>query len=69
MQLTIDVSEKDLIDFGKESVQNEINNAIRWMRIRQLFMKISDKLKEIDEHTYYSELENIRESAWMEYKK
>jgi hypothetical protein len=69
MQLTIDVSEKDLIDFGTESVQNEINKAIRWMRIRQLFMKIYDKLKDIDEQTYYSELENIRESAWMEYKK
>ncbi len=45
MQLTIDISKKDMIEFGRESVQKEIENTLRWMRIRQSFGKISKELK------------------------
>ena len=70
MELTIDISEKDLISFGLESVQNEINNTLKWMRIRQSFHKISEKLKSsYDEQDYFRALEEIREAAWNEYKK
>ncbi len=70
MQLTIDIPEKTLIEFGRESVQKEINNTLKWMRIRQAFGKISNELKSsFDERDYYKKLEEIRESAWNEYKK
>ncbi len=70
MQLTVNISEKDLIEFGKESVQKEIESALKWMRIRQAFGKISKELKSsFDEQDYYRKLEEIRESAWNEYKK
>jgi hypothetical protein len=71
MELSIDISEKDLISFGWESIQKEINNTLKWMRIRQSFRKISEKLKSSydDEEDYFRVLEEIRESAWNEYKK
>lgn len=70
MELTIDISEKDLISFGWESVQKEINNTLKWMRIRQSFRKISENLKSsYDEQDYFRALEEIRQSAWNEYKK
>lgn len=68
MQLTIDVSEKDLIEFGKETIQREIDSTLKWIKIKQLLRKISEGLKLIDEEAYYRELEAIRESAWNEYK-
>jgi len=48
MQLTIDVTEKDLIEFGKESVQREMNSILKWMKIKQSFFNISEKLKLTD---------------------
>jgi hypothetical protein len=70
MELTIKISEKDLISFGLESVQKEINNTLKWMRIRQSFHMISEKLKSsYDEQDYFRVLEEIREAAWNEYKR
>ncbi len=68
MQLTIEVPEKDLVVFGQESVQKEITHALRWMKIRQSFRKISAELKSLDEQMYFQELEAIRASTWDEYK-
>ena len=67
--MTIDIPDKNLIEFGRESVYREINNTLKWMKIKNSYRKISKELKTMDEKTYYSELEDIRESAWHEYKK
>ena len=69
MQLTFDIPEKDLVELGKETIQYEIQKMLKWLKIKQSFKKISEDLKGIDEKSYYSELEKIRESSWDEYKK
>lgn len=69
MQLTFDIPEKDLVEFGKETIQHEIQKMLKWLKIKQSFKKISEALKGIDEKSYYRELEKIRESSWDEYKK
>ena len=70
MELTIDVPERDLIEFGKESVQKEAENTIKWMKIKRSFRKISEELRSsFDDQEYYEALEDIRESAWNEYSK
>ncbi|MCP4107873.1 MAG: hypothetical protein GY749_20405 [Desulfobacteraceae bacterium] len=70
MQLTIDISEKILIEFGRASVQKEIDNTLKWMKIKQDFRKISKELKSsFDEQDYYKKVEKIKECAWNEYKK
>ncbi len=42
---------------------------LKWLKIKQSLKKIAEDLKEIDEKSYYYELEEIRESAWQDYKK
>ena len=69
MQLTFDISEKDLAEFGKETIQQEIQKMLKWLKIKQSLKKIAEDLKEIDEKSYYSELEEIRESAWQDYNR
>jgi hypothetical protein len=56
MELTIEIPEKDLLAFGEESVQREITHALRWMKIRQSFRKISAGLKLFGEQEYFHEL-------------
>jgi hypothetical protein len=68
MQLTVDIPEKDLVEFGKETIQHEIQKMLKWLQMKQSFKKIADGLKTIDEKTYYAELEKIRESSWDEYQ-
>lgn len=69
MEVTFDVSEKDLAEFGEEIIRKEFKKTLKWLRLKQAFKNISDALKEMDEQTYHKELEKIRESAWAEYQK
>jgi hypothetical protein len=70
MELTVDVSETDLIEFGRDSVQKEAENTIKWMKIKRSFRIISKELKSsFDEQEYYEALEDIRGAAWNEYRK
>lgn len=67
MQLTFDIPEKDLIEFGKETIEQEIHKMLKWLKIKQSFTKISDGLQHIDDEAYYRKLEKIREATWDEY--
>ena len=69
MQLIFDIPEKDLVEFGKETIQEEILKMLKWLKIKHSFYKISEGLKHIDEKSYNTELDKIRESSWKEYKK
>ena len=69
MQLTFDIPEKDLVEFGKETIQQEIHKMLKWLKIKQSFKKISEGLQRIDEESYQRELEKIRETTWEEYKR
>ena len=69
MELLIEISEKDLADFGKQTIQKEIQGMLRWLKIKQSLHKLSKGLKSIEPETYQKELDEIRESAWREYKK
>jgi hypothetical protein len=69
MQITFDIPDKELIEFGKDTIQQEISQMFKWLKIKQSFKKISSALKGIDENSYYQEVEKIRESSWDEYKR
>ncbi len=69
MKMTIDIPEKDLIEFGRESIYQEMNNTLRWMKLKTSFRRISEALKTTDEKEYYNEMEEIRNAAWEEYRK
>ena len=68
MQLTLDIPEQDLAEFGKETIRSEIVKMLKWLKIKQSLKRISESLKKIDERSYYLEIEKIRESSWDQYK-
>ena len=68
MQLQIEIPEKDLIEFGKAAIQAEIEKALKWLKIKQTFLKVSEGLKEIDKELYRKEIEEIRSISWESYK-
>ncbi len=68
MELTIDVPEKDLLAFGKETIQHEFGKTLKWLKIKQSFQQISGSLKDLDEKAYFQQVEKIRASAWEQYK-
>jgi hypothetical protein len=37
MQLTFDIPEKDLVKFGKETIEQEIQKMLKWLQIKQSF--------------------------------
>lgn len=69
MQLTFDIPEKDLAEFGKDTIQQEIEKMLKWLKIKHSFKKISAHVQELDHSSYYQELKKIREETWQEYKK
>ena len=69
MQLTIEIPEKDLVQFGKNTIQQEIHKMLKWLKIKQALLKISTSLKSFDEKAYFQEIEKIKEAAWNEYVK
>lgn len=68
MQLTMDISERDVAEFGKEAIQQEFENVLKWIRIKQAFRRIAADLSAFDAREYAHEIEMIRESAWNEYQ-
>ena len=68
MQLTMDVSERDVAEFGQEAIRREFENVLKWVRIKQAFRRIAADLSTFDAQEYAREIEMIRESAWNEYQ-
>ena len=68
MQLTMDISERDVAEFGKDAIQREFENALKWVRIKRAFRLISADLSRFDAREYAHEIEMIRESAWNDYQ-
>ena len=67
MQMTIDIPEKDLIEFGTESIYKEISTTIKWLKMKNSLKKLSKELIKLDEKYYWKEIESIRQSAWNDY--
>ena len=69
MEMTINIPDNELIEFGRDFVYAEMKKTLKWMKIKNSFKTISKELRTMDEKMYCGELEAIRESAWHEYKK
>jgi len=65
--MTIDIPEKDLIEFGTESIYKEISTTIKWLKMKNSLKKLSKELIKLDEKYYWKEIESIRQSAWNDY--
>lgn len=69
MKLEIEVSEQDLIEFGKQAIEKEIRDSLIWLRLRRDFERVSQEIRahwQVDD--YEKEVSAIREEVWQEYK-
>ncbi len=70
MQLTIEIPEQDLLDFGRQTIQQELQASIKWLRLRNRLELIAQGLNEIySEADHKAAVAQIRAEAWQEYKK
>lgn len=69
MQLTIEVSEQDLLELGRETLEKELQATLKALRQRHRLALISETLRETHtEAQHQHTVEQIRAEAWHEYK-
>jgi hypothetical protein len=69
MQLTIEISEQDLLDFGRQTVERELQATLEWLRLRNRLSVLAKGLREsCEEAEYEASVARIRAEAWQEYK-
>ncbi len=69
MRLTIEVPEQDLLDFGRQTVEQEVQAALKRLRSRSRLSVLTQGLKEAyGEAEYEKTVAQIRAEAWQEYK-
>ncbi len=69
MQLTIEITEQDLLDFGHQAIQKEMQSTLKWLRMRNRLEQMADEIRNVyKEPEYQKTLEQIRAEAWQEYK-
>lgn len=70
MKVELEVSDLDLLEFGKEAIAKELQNSLKWLKLRRDF---AATVKELQVHwqlsDYQQQLTEIRSEAWQEYKK
>jgi len=70
MKIELEVSDLDLLAFGKEAIAKELQNSLKWLKIRRHFAGIAQELQAHWQLSdYQQQLTEIRSEAWQEYKK
>ena len=69
MQLTIEVSEQDLLELGRETLEQELQAALKGLRQRHRLVLLAEALRETHTEAEHQEaVEQVRAEAWREYK-
>ncbi|MDY6897103.1 MAG: hypothetical protein AB4206_10675 [Xenococcaceae cyanobacterium] len=69
MKLVFEIPDEALLDFGKEAIEREIQDSLKWLHLRRDLTKLAKSLKATwQESDYQQELSAIRAEAWQEYK-
>ena len=69
MKLEIEVSEQDLLEFGKQAVEKEIQDSLERLRLRATFTRLSKEIREAwNEEDYWKEVNLARQEVWESYK-
>lgn len=70
MKLEIEVSEQDLLEFGRQAVEKEMQASLKRMRLRTSFTQLSEKIREAwSEEDYWKEVDLARKESWEIYRK
>ena len=68
MQITLDIKETVVKDFGLYQIQHFFEKQLQLLELQLLANKITDKLKQAIDVDWELEFENSRKEAWDEYK-
>ncbi len=70
MKVEVEISDQDLLEFGKEAIAKELQNSLKWLKVRRNFAGIAQELQAHWQFSdYQQQLTEIRSEAWQEYKK
>jgi len=70
MEIVIDVSEQELIKFGKNFIKKKIQDYIENITLLENLEEVSRVLNDTFTYREYEDiLEKVREDSWKEYKK
>ena len=67
-KIILEVKDEDLLQLGKIRIREEIEQTLKWMKIKKLLKGISKAVSSL-KVDYEKEIEMIKEEAWQEYKK
>ncbi len=68
MQITLDIKETVVKDFGLFQLQSFFEKQLQLLELQLLANKVTDKLKQANNVDWNMEFENARKDAWNEYK-
>jgi len=68
MQITLDIKETVLKDFGLFQIQNFFQKQLQLLELQLLADKIGSKLSETKDIDWENEFDMARTEAWNEYK-
>ena len=69
MKLEFEIPDEALLDFGKAAIEKEVQDSLKWLRLRRSFVTIAKALQGAwKPQAYKHAIEEIRAEAWQEYK-
>jgi hypothetical protein len=69
MKLVFEVPDQALQDFGKQVIEQEIKDSLKWLYLRRSCVVMAENLRTTwKESDYEAKLAEIRAETWQEYK-
>lgn len=67
-KIILEVRDEDLLQLGEIRIKEEIEQTLKWMKMKGLLKSITSALSSL-KIDIEKEVEMIKEDAWQEYKK
>ena len=69
MTVVFEIPDRVLLDFGKQALEQEMQDSLKWLYLRRNFAILAKGLQATwQESDYEKELSEIRAETWQEYK-
>lgn len=69
MKLELEIPDEALLAFGKAAIEKEVQDSLKWLRLRNSFVSVAKALQDVWQPQVYKQtVEKIRADTWQEYK-
>ncbi|XGB39990.1 MAG: hypothetical protein LVT47_04035 [Cyanobacteria bacterium LVE1205-1] len=69
MKVEVEISDLDLLEFGKGAIAKELQNSLKWLKMRRNFAGIAQEFQAHWQFSDQQQLTEIPSEVWQEYKK